>query len=419
MIRHGLRAFVALSTLALASPVWADDAKPLAGQSITVLLPSGQRPGLAEDFEKDTGIHVDLQSLAWDDIRAKLVTAMLAGTAPADVTEMDWSWTGQFGAAGWYTPLDTLIDDATVKDIAASATFRYDGKLIGVPYSNDFRVLIVNKEHFAKAGITAMPKTLDELLAAAKTIKDKGVAKYPIGIPLSAAEGTSTTWYLLTKAFGGELFDNDFKPLFTDPASAGFKALAFEVDALKQGLVDPTAPGLTDQNVHQLFMDGQASIEISGEPGRLSTYNDATKSKVAGNAVAVLFPTASGTTRSYGLQEALGIPTTSEHKDAAVAFVKWMTSADQQVRIYTETSTLPTRTTALAALTKAGKLQSGEVLIQQVPTAGPLFPQGTPVWYPQFSSAVYNAVNQAAKSQLSVEDAVKQIADETAKATQQ
>ncbi|MFT4166885.1 MAG: sugar ABC transporter substrate-binding protein [Microlunatus sp.] len=419
MVKQGLRAFVALSALIAAMPALADSAKPLAGQSITVLLPSGQRDGLAEDFEKETGIHVDLQTLAWNDIRAKLVTALLAGTAPADVTEMDWSWTGQFGAAGWYTTLDSQLDEATVKDIPSTAIFRYDGKLIGVPYVNDFRVLIVNKEHFAKAGITTMPKTLDELLTAAKTIKEKGGVKFPIGIPMSANEATSTTWYLLTKAFGGELFDKDFKPLFTDPNSAGFKALAFEVDALKQGLVDPTAPGLTDSDVHQLFMNGQVSIEISGEAGRIATYNDKTKSKVAGNAAAVLFPTVTGTTRSYGLPEALGIPESSQHKEAALAFAKWYTGREQEILNYTTTATLPTRTSVLEELAKSGKIDGGDVLAKQAPTAGPLFPQGTPIWYPQFSAAVYGAINQAAKGQISVADAVKQIADQTAEAVQQ
>ncbi|WP_425545458.1 ABC transporter substrate-binding protein [Labrys sedimenti] len=419
MLRHGLRAFVALSTLMLAQPVWADAAKPLAGQTISVLLPSGQRPGLAEDFEKETGIHVDLQSLSWNDIRAKLVTALLAGSAPADVTEVDWSWTGQFGAAGWYAPLDGLLDEATVRDIATSPIFRYDGKLIALPYNNDFRVLIVNKEHFDKAGISAMPKTLDELLAAARTLKEKGVSKYPIGIPLSPAEGTSTAWYLLTKAFGGELFDKDFKPLFTDPSSAGHKALAFEIDALKQGLIDPAAPGLIDMDVHQLFMDGQVSMEICGEVGRLALFNDASKSKVAGKAVAALFPTASGVTRSLGLPEAMGIPVTSQKKEAALAFVKWMSAKEQQLKNYTEAGTLATRTSALEDLNKAGKLESGKVLIEQASTAGGLFPQGTPIWYPQFSSAVYTAINQAAKGQLSVDDALKQIADETERAMQQ
>src|ERR1700753_3833337 len=110
-----MRAFflstVALAALALAAPALGDDAKPLAGKSITVLLPSPQGATIAAEFEKATGIHVDLQTLSWDDIRPKLVTALIAGTAPADVTEFDWSWTGQFSAADWYDDLSGQIDD--------------------------------------------------------------------------------------------------------------------------------------------------------------------------------------------------------------------------------------------------------------------------------------------------------------------
>src|SRR5215470_20244503 len=99
---------VVAAALAASFPAFADDAKPLAGKSITVLLPSPQGAEVAAEFEKATGIHVDLQTLSWDDIRPKLVTALLAGTAPADVTEFDWSWTGQFNAADWYVPLNGL-----------------------------------------------------------------------------------------------------------------------------------------------------------------------------------------------------------------------------------------------------------------------------------------------------------------------
>ena len=90
---------LASAALAIAVPALGQDAKPLAGQSITVLMPSPQGPNIASDFEAETGIHVDLQTLSWDDIRPKLVTALVAGTAPADVTEFDWSWTGQFSAS--------------------------------------------------------------------------------------------------------------------------------------------------------------------------------------------------------------------------------------------------------------------------------------------------------------------------------
>jgi multiple sugar transport system substrate-binding protein len=243
-MRKLLLSTVIAAAMAAAMPALADDSKPLAGQSITVLLPSPQGSDIAAEFEKATGIHVDLQTLNWDDIRPKLVTALVAGTPPADVTEFDWSWTGQFSAADWYLPLNDVIDADTVADIGPAKIFTINGQLLGVPYTNDFRVMLVNTKHFADAGITKMPTTLDELVADAKQIKEKGITKYPLGLPLSPTEGASTSWYLLTKAFGGDLFDKDFKPLFVDKDSAGYKAFAFEMMLLKEGLVDPASTGL-------------------------------------------------------------------------------------------------------------------------------------------------------------------------------
>src|ERR1700755_2706434 len=104
-MRRFILSAVVLTALTAAVPA-------LAGQSITVLLPSPQGPNIAADFEKETGIHVDLQTLSWDDIRPKLVTALIAGTAPADVTEFDWSWTGQVAAADWYTHMSGRIRGA-------------------------------------------------------------------------------------------------------------------------------------------------------------------------------------------------------------------------------------------------------------------------------------------------------------------
>ncbi|MGO4199606.1 sugar ABC transporter substrate-binding protein [Rhizobium sp. YAF28] len=402
---------LASAALAIALPALADDAKPLAGQSITVLMPSPQGATVAADFEAATGIHVDLQTLSWDDIRPKLVTALVAGTAPADVTEFDWSWTGQFSAAGWYMPLNEVIDKDSVDDIGVAKIFTVDGQLLGVPYTNDFRVMLVNKKHFTDAGITEMPKTLDALVEAAKKIKEKGISTYPIGLPLSATEGASTSWYLLTKAFGGELFDKDFKPLFLTPDSAGYKALAFELKLLKDGLVDPASTGLKDSQINEsMFAQGLTSIMISGEPGRLGQMNDPKQSKVAGQVEAILVPTESGQTRSFGLPEALAIPNVSQNKEAAVAFVKWFTSKEFQKK-NAANGFLPTRTSALAELNTEGKLTSGDALVEQSKTVEPLFQQGTPPWYPQFSSAVNTAINSAAKDQVTVDQAMQSIAD--------
>ena len=397
----------------------ADDAKPYAGQSITVILPSPQAATLAADFEKVSGVKVDLQTMSWDDIRPKLVTSLIANTAPADVTEVDWSWTGQFGAANWYEPLEDKIDKASTDDMAPSTIFRANGHLIGVPYTNDFRVMIINRKHFTDAGVTGTPKTLDDLVAAAKAIKAKGISKYPIGLPLSATEGASTAWYLLTKAFGGELFDKDKKPLFGPADSAGTKAMAFELQLLKDGLVDPGSVSLTDSQINEtLFAQGAISIMIAGEPGRLGQFADPAKSKIVGQFEAILVPTIDGKTRSFGLPEALGIPASSEHKEAALAFVKWMTSHDYQIKNF-EAGFLPTRTSALGDLNKSGKLTSGDTLVGQAPTVGALFDGGTPPWYPEFSGAVNTNLNAAAKGQITLDVAMTNILAGTTKAMQQ
>ncbi len=409
-----------MAFLVPAMPVFAQDSKPLAGQNLTVLLPPWVTlpKEMTEKFTAKTGINLDMQTLGWDEIRTKIVTSMVANTAPASATEIDWSWVGQFGAAGWYQPLDGILDPAVLGDLPTSKIFTYDGKLIAVPYNNDFRVMIYNKAHLDKAGIAAAPKTPDELLAAAKAIKDAKIAEYPIGLPLSATEGSATAWYLLTKAFGGELFDDKFEPLFVAPDSAGYKAMAFEIEALKAGLIDPAATGLKDVEIQELFKSGKISFDVAGWAGNLAVYTDASKSQVSADAKAALMPSVTGKSRTFGLPGALGIPTSAENKDAAVAFINWMLEPETAIADYTLLGNLPTRLSVLKQLNDDGKLKEGDVLLEQAGLVEPLFAQGTPGWYPEFSSAVASALNQAAKGQISVDDAVKQIAAE-AKAAQQ
>lgn len=411
-------ATVASLLLAAAAPAMAEADKPYAGQSIAVLFPPWTTlpKSMTDRFTAQTGIKISLETLGWDDIRTKIVTSMVAGSAPADVTEVDWSWVGQFGAANWYLPLDGIVDPKVTADLPTDAIFTYDGKLIALPYNNDFRLLILNEDHLKKAGIGKAPTTPDELLANAKAIKAKGIVQYPIGLPFSSTEGSATAWYLLTKAFGGDLFDKDFKPLFTTPDSAGYKAMAWEIDALKTGLVDPAATGLKDVEIQELFKNGQITFDLAGWAGNIAVYTDPTKSKVASTAVGALMPNVSGKTRSFGLPGAAGIPAASQHKEAAAVFVKWMVDPENQIESYAALGNLPTRTSVLQTLNKDGKLASGKVLLEEAAVVEPLFKQGTPGWYPQFSSAVATALNQAAKGQLTVDAALKQIAEQAAEA---
>ncbi len=362
-----------------------------------------------------TGGGLDIQTLGWDEIRTKIVTSMLANTAPASVTEMDWSWVGQFGSAGWYDPLDALLSDELKADLPTTSIFTYDGKLIGVPYNNDFRVLIYNAAHLTQAAV-AVPKTPAELLEAARAVKAAKIADYPIALPLSASEGAATAWYLLTKAFGGDLFDADFKPLFTDPASAGYLAMAFEIAALNEGLIDPASTSLKDVEVQELFKAGKATFDVAGWAGNLAVYTDPAKSQVAADVAAALMPNVNGKSRTFGLPGALGIPANAENKEQAAGFIQWMLEPATMEANYRLLGNLPTRLSVLKTLNEAANLKQGDVLIAQAEVVEPLFAQGTPGWYPEFSSAVATALNAAAKGQMTVDQAVAQIAEAAATA---
>jgi multiple sugar transport system substrate-binding protein len=385
--------------------------RAFAADPLSVLLPPWVTlpKEMTDKYTAKTSGTLDIQTLGWDEIRTKIVTSMMANTAPASATEVDWSWVGQFGSAGWYDDLAGILNDDLKKDLPTTTIFTFDGKLIGVPYNNDFRVMIYNKAHLERAG-AAVPKTPEELLAAAKAVKEKAGVEHPIGLPLSATEGASTAWYLLTKAFGGDLFDTSFKPLFTDPSSAGYRAMAFEVEALKQGLIDPAATSLKDVEIQELFKSGKITFDIAGWAGNLAVYTDASKSKVAADAAAALVPGVGGKSRTIGLPGALGVPVSAKDKETAHAFINWMLDPDTMVDNYLKLGNLPTRISVLEMLNKDGKLKQGDVLIAQAALVEPLFEGGTPGWYPEFSGAVATSLNAAAKGQVSVDDALKAIA---------
>ena len=383
-----------------------------AADQLSVLLPPwGTLPKeLTDEFAARQGVELDTQTLGWDEIRTKIVTSMVANTAPASATEVDWSWVGQFGAAGWYQPLNEGIAADVLADVPTASIFSYDGNVLGVTYNNDFRVMIYNKKHLADAGVDAVPTTPDEFLAAARTIKEKGIAEHPIGLPLSASEGTSTAWYLLTKVFGGDLFDENFDPLFTDPESAGYKAMEFEISALNEGLIDPAATGLKDVEIQELFKSGKITFDVAGWAGNLSVYTDAEKSQVADGAAAALMISTTGKARTIGLPEAVGIPTGAENKEGAVAFINWLLEPEIQIAAYETLGNLPARLSVLEKLNADGKLVEGDIILKQAGLVEPMFAQGAPAWYPDFSTSVSTNLNLAAKGQITVEEAVNNIA---------
>jgi multiple sugar transport system substrate-binding protein len=385
------------------------------GQQITVLLPYKIPQRLLTDFTRKTGVKVNFTVTGWDAVHSKLIVANTAKTYIADVTEFDWSFTGQFAAAGWYEPLDRALDPALAADLGkADAAFKAGGHTYAACYSNDYRLSVYNAKMFKAAGLSGFPQTFDELASAVDKLKASGV-QYPLSIPMAATEGGVTPWYLLTLAMGGQLFDRNFKPQFAQPGSPGYRALQWEADAVKKGWVSPGSVTLDDGPAFDKFTAGVNAMVLASSPGNLPTANDPKSSSIAPNARPGLVPGESGPGTTFGLPEGLAIPVTAKHKDAALAFIEWwMQPANLRV-LYKEAGMLPCRSSVVAAMAKSGELDGGTVLSEELSHLVPLFPQGAPKWYSQFSSSAQGLLNAAVKGDTSVDSALKQLA---AKATE-
>ncbi len=383
----------------------------ISGQEITVLVPYKIPQDIIDSFTAATGVKVNYQVIDWDATHDKLVVANTAKTYVADVAEFDWSFTGQFAGAKWVEPLDGVISPAIMSDLqAVDAAFTSGGHTYASCFSNDFRISIYNKKMFDAAGVTTFPATFDELATDMDKLKASGI-KYPMSIPMAATEGGVTPWYLLTLAMGGQLFDENFKPLFNQPGSAGMNALQWEVDAIKKGWVSPGSVSLSDNVTFDKFTGGGTSMVLATGPGNLETANDKTQSKISGDAVFGLVPGPTGPGASFGLPEGLSIPVTAKHKAAAAAFIEWWQKPENAIEIYKQEGMLPCGASVLKQLSDSGQLSGGDILTQQVAKVVPLFPQGAPIWYSQFSSDAQGLLNSAVKGEISVQDALNQLAD--------
>jgi ABC-type glycerol-3-phosphate transport system substrate-binding protein len=398
-------------------------AEQTTGVTITVALATDPPPQASLDaFTKSTGITVKWTNTDWDSLQTKIAAAATAKTYFADATDVDWSRVGQLGKLNWFYPMENYLDTkALTSEMPQLSSFTSDGHVVGVPYDASFLVTTVNKKLFTKAGITTMPTTLDQYTAALRQIKSKGAAQYPLNIPFAAAEGLSTYWYQTTAAFGGTILDGSGKPQFSTPDSPGYKAAQWMVDALKQGLVPPGNINVADSQGQQTLMAkgvvASTFADYSGNVGSL--YSVPASSTVVGQVEYLSTPGATGPGPNMSNPDGIGIPRQAKYPAAAAKFIDWFTSAQNQADFAGANGAdkvmpgyfLPSRLAGMTELTTKGKLIGGQQLADLLKnSAKPVFPEGAPSWYPEFSKSVYTSLHAAATGSTSVDDAIKTMA---------
>lgn len=141
-------------------------------QEITFMIPDWGVPpqNMLAEFEKETGIKVNVETVSWDDMRNKIAIAASGNKAAADVFEVDWSWIGEFEKAKWLEPIELSQED--INDIPSISTFIVNGQVLAVPYANDFRIGYYNKVIYEQVGLDE-PQTWNDVMADMEILKEK------------------------------------------------------------------------------------------------------------------------------------------------------------------------------------------------------------------------------------------------------
>lgn len=378
----------------------------LEGTEITLMVPDWGVPpeDMLNQFTEETGISVVVNAVAWDEIKDKVSVAAVGKTAPADVVEVDWSWLGEFAAAGWLEPLD--ISEETISDIPTLQSYTYDGQKLAVPYFNDFRLAFMNTKHFEAAGITETPASWDDVISASKTIKEKGITQYPISIPVGAEENTTTTFLWLTLSRNGVVF-NDDNTLNKEATMDTLNLIQKLV--IEEKLVDPANVAGTGFDAYNRIASGEASYMI-GPTSFVTSVNDEAQSKVVGDIKSVLIPGTKGPAKqTVSFTEAVGVAKYSKNKEAAQEFVKWLSSNKTQVELNEKINTMPTRTSVLESLVKEGKFGDAGAFLEQSKLVKSPFPNGVPSYYTEMSTVIFNTINSMALGNITPEEAFEQM----------
>ena len=202
----------------------------------------------------------------------------------------------------------------------------YNDVLWTMPLGGHSNFLAYRTDYFQEAGITAPPKTMDELLQVAEKLTTNG--RY--GITFRGQKGHELVFTYLEYFYpmGGQFFDADWKPHLSDPA--GVKALEYLIKLSKFAPPDTASYGFNEMLA--AFQQGKvAMFEDANVPGIIE--NPTAGKDIIGKVAYAPFPSdVKDSTVLAGWT--LGIPVAAKNKDCAWALIQYQSDQANAVATF-------------------------------------------------------------------------------------
>jgi len=306
------------------------------GASIEVNFAKSPRADVLQahqkEFEELTGIRVGAEQIPEQQQRPKVAMEMASGRPSFDVVNVAMHVQKRLIEKGrWMEDLRPLIANPALTapgldmDDFSAATIRAatgpDGRINVLPMNQDLFILYYNKEMFAQAGLQA-PKSLDEMMAAAQKLTDKGKGVY--GFTGRGIKNANVVLYdNILLGWDQETITGDGKTLLTDTPAA-IEAAAWYQRIMRE-CAPPGSVGFNWNECQTTFGQGRAAMWWDGI-GFSAPLVDPTKSKIVGKVGFAPIPMGPKAQHSATFIDGMGIPAASRNKTAAWLYVQWACS---------------------------------------------------------------------------------------------
>ncbi len=298
---------------------------------------------LAADFKAARGADIEIEVLPYDQIRTVVDRQLQANQAP-DLFRVSYTDVGSYAANGVLADLRNYLDgsfgDAFLPALWSAVQF--DGKPFGVPHHTDTSALIYNKDHFAKAGITSVPTSLDQawtweqftdVLRKLKAA-NPGVAPFAFNYQLFGAY----RWFNTLYQAGGRLLDDSLeKPALDSPETR--RALEFTRSLYTEGLHERSILVKRPTYPDEVFPTQKISMIQAGD-FLIPSIDAAVKDRFEWG-VTYLMRDAGAATDLGG--NAVVVTDQAKNPDVAAEFAKFLVTKENMQSFCEQTTVLPVR----------------------------------------------------------------------------
>ena len=366
-----------------------------------------------DEFGQATGARPKVQFMIFQESVQKTQAAIAAGTLP-DVGQQGQDVTMSFAGAGHLSPLDDTYKELGPQNFVQlqqkDAYVNWKGKLYGLPWSIETRILYYHRDLLDKAGVKP-PKLWSEWVDAAKKLTQGEQFGY-----LYPFEGAVAghVWISLAQSDGGTLLDKDGTIVAAESPGVT-EGLQFAGDFyLKHKVMPEAAPTYKGTDANQLFYLKKVAMLYGN--GQIIDDLVKTKPDLLPNVGAVLMPVnkPDQVTRSFLGGSQLFTFKASKNPEAGLELLKWLFQEPWYTDHITSTNG------AVLPVTKAGvgadffqKNELRKLLVTQAETAlrygGPFYGNTPYTGEAEAKLLFAQALTDLAAGKKSASEAVKEL----------